>query len=759
MAGEDREELADLRARLSELQQSVAALGERVRSLESGATPAPAESPPAARAPRAAVPAPPHRRPPARSGPRPGEAAVQRLRDFLSEGNPLNKLGALSMIIGAGIVFKYAVDNDWIGPTGRVVLGLVTGSALLVAGELYARRDWQRFAAGLVSAGNGVLFIAVWFGQQQYEVIPPAVAFALYVAATAFVVAQSLRYDSMALAIWGLLGGYLTPALASTGSGNYALLSTYLLVLNAGVFAIAYWRSWQPLKWMAFAITVAYTSAWVYAFEAHPGATRWLELHWLLPFLAAFFVSFAAIPTWRSLLRREPIDAFGQLLTVANGIVHFLFAVVALHDEHRAWLGLAASLIAGLYAVVASRLTRAPTLDAPGLRVFAGTASGFLLLATPYLASGHWITLVWCAETLAIAWACTRPRFEFLRLHVVGMLAIILIRLVAFDEIFSRGWTGDTSSYVPFAELRSWPPFAATATFAGVAWLLGRVRGAPTRLPVQWLIGIGALVLVAAVDGETSRLARHAFVPLGSSDLQDLVRAGLLIALVGTFWLAVRSRLAAGAFPWLASLVLAVALLAFSFEALLWSRSYGHQTHILSEGAVLPWLHFGVLLMLPLPLMLVWLARGAPESALGISRERLQALLLGIALVLAMLLLRRETFAITHTPPLMDLFSNGARQASYRSILSVSYALLALGVYVVAIRRRLRMGLYAAYALYVVTALKVYLFDLESQNQLYRASSLIIFAVILFASSYYANRQANRHAKRLDPGAGGGQHA
>ena len=88
-----------------------------------------------------------------------------------------------------------------------------------------------------------------------------------------------------------------------------------------------------------------------------------------------------------------------------------------------------------------------------------------------------------------------------------------------------------------------------------------------------------------------------------------------------------------------------------------------------------------------------------------------------------------------------------ARRAAYRTILSLSCALLAFGVYTAAIRTRQRALLHAAYGLYLFTALKVYLFDLEAQNQLYRAFSLLVFAAILFVSSYFANRQhRSQHA-------------
>lgn len=756
MTEDEGRELAELRSKLEAIERSVAALDTRLQAVEGSKAVEGAGA--REKAGAAASAAPPHTRParrtPGRTGaplrPNAVDVALQRVRRLASEGNPLNKLGALSLIVGAGIVFKYAVDSGWIGPTGRVVLGLAVGAALLAAGEVYARRSWHRFASGLVAAGGGVVFVAVWFGQQQYGVVPAGVAFLLYVTVTAFVVAQSLRYDSRALAVGGLLGGYLAPALASTGSGNWVLLSSYLLVLNAGVFAIASRRSWRPLEWQAFAFTVAYTAAWVFAFRAHPGETRWLELHWLLPFLAAFFLSFAAIPTWRSLRRREPIGVFARVLTVANGVVHFGFAVALLRDAHRAWLGLVAAAVAALYALVSARIARESSGDLRALRVFAGTAAGFLLLATPYLASGPWITLVWCAETALLAWGCTRSRFGFLRLHVVAMLAIVAIRLIGYDGLLESPATAGTGRYLPFLELRSWPPFAATLTFAWVARMLGRApTGQRPLVPGAWLWAAAGVLLVAAVDAETGRIARFGLAPLASSALQDLIRAGLLVVVVCGLWLAVRSALPPR-IAWAASAAMAAALAVWTLAALVWLGGYGSALHILGDGHGLWWLHLGVLSMTPLLLLVAWLARELPEWQAGPSRQHLQSVLYGVALVLAMLLLRREAFALTHAPPFADWIPDAARRAGYRSILSVSYALLAFGVYVRAVRRGHRVGLHAAYALYGFTALKVYLFDLESQNQLYRASSLIIFAAVLFVSSHYASRYANRPA--VEPG-------
>ncbi|UCE87554.1 MAG: DUF2339 domain-containing protein, partial [Deltaproteobacteria bacterium] len=687
------------------------------------------------------APAPPLRRPREFRRP-PGWGALERWgRAFLTEGNPLNKLGAVSLIVGAIIVFKYAVDNQWIGPTGRVAIGFVAGGSLFAVGEAYARRGWHRFASGLVGAGNGVLFASVYFGQQQYELLPAGIAFLLYVLVTAAVVAQSLRYDALGLATWGLLGGYLTPVLASTGSGNYVFLANYLLILNSGVFAIAYRRNWQPLKWMAFALTVPYLAGWVYAYRTvpDPRRTQWLELRWLLPYLGAFFVYFAAIPTWRSLLRRERVDVFGQVLTVANGIAHFGLAYLVLHEEHRAWLGVVAVVAAALYLVISSRMASQPIVDTAGLRAFIASAAGFVLLATPFLVSGPAITLVWCAETVFLAWVCTRPRFAFLELHVLAMLGVICVRLVGYDDLLEPAWVDPQQRYIPLAQLDSLPPLAAALAFGFAARFLARVPR--LHLPLPWVLGVGLFVLVTAVQGESFRLSRFLFAPHATAALQRLVEAGLLISLMCALWFGLVMRVVAAGIPWVATLAFTALLLLFSFEAVVWPGSYPHMREILGLGYGLFWLHAGVILMAPLVFLLAQLYRQAPERALGWTRERWQFVCLAAAVVVSMLLLRREVFAITHAPPVADLFAAGAKLAAYRMLLSLAYALLAFGLYLNAVRTGSRLRLYAAYALYAVTAFKVYVFDLEAQHPLYRAFSLLAFAAILFVSSYFANRQ------------------
>jgi len=341
---------------------------------------------------------------------------------------------------------------------------------------------------------------------------------------------------------------------------------------------------------------------------------------------------------------------------------------------------------------------------------------------------------------VVLAWGCTQPRFAFLRLHVIAMLGVIGVRLLEWDGLLYPQWNLGTGAYLPFAQLRSWPPFAAAVTFALVGRLAGRIP--QVRFPTGAVMALGLFVAVAAVDGEAHRMARLTLAPLASPAIHDLIESGILVAVMGALWWVAFVRFAASnAGVWTAGFTLAVLLGWWSFEALIWPGGYGSMLRCLGAGFGLWWLHVGTVMLVPFLLLLVWLGREIPNDAFGLRRDRLQALLYLAALGVAMLLLRREVFAITHAPPLMDFFPDEARRAAYRTILSLAYALLAFGVYFDAVRRGLRERLRVAYALYAFTAFKVYFFDLESQNQLYRAFSLLVFAAITFVSSWFANRQ------------------
>jgi uncharacterized membrane protein len=174
----------------------------------------------------------------------------------------INRIGVITLIIGVAFFFKYAVDNQWIGETGRVVLGLLAGFAALAAGDILWRRGQKIFAQGICGLGVSILYLSFYATFGLYHLLPQATAFALMAMVTLMAGALALRYDAMAIAALGMLGGYATPILLSTGQDAPWTFFSYLLLIDVGAVALAHPRRWRPLDLMAFVATVILYMAW-----------------------------------------------------------------------------------------------------------------------------------------------------------------------------------------------------------------------------------------------------------------------------------------------------------------------------------------------------------------------------------------------------------------------------------------------------------------------------------------------------------------
>lgn len=159
----------------------------------------------------------------------------------------INRIGAITLAIGIIFFFKYAVDNQWIGAVGRVVLGLVAAFVLIGAGEWLHNREQRVFAQGVAGCGLATLYISLYAAFAYYQLIPRAAAFIALLAGCAFALALSLRYGSSGIAFFGLLGGFLAPVLLHNNTEHMWLDFACLLLLDIASVTIATRQSWPPL--------------------------------------------------------------------------------------------------------------------------------------------------------------------------------------------------------------------------------------------------------------------------------------------------------------------------------------------------------------------------------------------------------------------------------------------------------------------------------------------------------------------------------
>jgi len=171
-------------------------------------------------------------------------------------------IGGLALFLAVAFFVKYSFDHDLIPPALRVAIGFAIGGGLVVGGlkiPKYAITAQTLIAAGIVS------LYAVTFSCRSiyhFEFFGPVPTFLLMSLITAAAFILAVRLEAQVIAILGMLGGFLTPLLLSTGVDNPAALFGYIAVLDIGLVAVALHRRWFYLVPLGATGTVLLMVGW-----------------------------------------------------------------------------------------------------------------------------------------------------------------------------------------------------------------------------------------------------------------------------------------------------------------------------------------------------------------------------------------------------------------------------------------------------------------------------------------------------------------
>ena len=262
-------------------------------------------------------------------------------------------LGGFILLVAGFLAFKLAIDRGWLGPEVRFAGGLGFGLMCMIAAELLWSKDYRLPAAGLGGAGVGILYAALYAGHAWYDLLGVTPTFALMALVTAVGVGWAVKRNSQFVAVLGMLGGYLTPVLLSTGENKALALFTYIGLLLMGLLTAAVRRGWWTLILLAGPATAAVLLGWglkflgadqaptAFAASLVLGSLLWIVAWWAksprpVAWAAAggaVLVHLAALPYLLPLELSEGLDpaAVSALLTTGHPwmAVGFLLVVAA----------------------------------------------------------------------------------------------------------------------------------------------------------------------------------------------------------------------------------------------------------------------------------------------------------------------------------------------------------------------------------------------------------------------------------------------
>lgn len=438
------------------------------------------------------------------------ERAIAFAIAWLKRGNPLARIGIVVLFFGAVFLAKYAADHSMFPIELRFMAIAAGGLALLIVGWRL-RQTRRAYAEVLQGGGIAGLYLTVFAAASMYHLLPLTLAFALMIGIALAAAILAVAQNALSLAVIGTAGGFLAPILVSSGSGNHVALFSYYAILNLGIFAVAWFRTWRVLNVLGFVFTFTITGLWR-ASGYTPDELLSADL-----FLILFFLMYVGVSILNCI--RQPPNLKGYVsgsLVFGLPIVAFTLhaTLVARIEYAMAWSALATG---AFYLLVAVALLRSGR-DSFRLLVEAFAALGiiFASLAIPLAFDTRTTAAMWAVEGAGLLWLGVRQQRKLARafgalLQVAGGVGYLLGLRTNYDAmpVLNSAYLGSAmlalsgvfTAYVLFRnrEREAIYERGASTAFAlwGVAWWVFGGTREITRLTSDWALG-GALIYVAA---------------------------------------------------------------------------------------------------------------------------------------------------------------------------------------------------------------------------------------------------------------------
>jgi uncharacterized membrane protein len=346
----------------------------------------------------------------------------------------LNWVGIVMTLIGVGFFLKYAYDNAWIGPQGRLAIGALLGIVALGLGERFRRRDWSVLFQVLTGGGIAAFYLCVFFSFQVYHLADQTLSLVLAILVTALAVVMAVAHDAVSIGILAAVGGFLSPVLLSTGTNHPYALFTYIAILDLVAIGAAYFRRWRALDLLCFLGTAVIYQGWCAKFYGPDQMTP------ALVYISIFYLMFLLIPTLHGLARRLPETREGLALIVLNAVISFLSYYNVLFREYRYVLGFVvlgqALLVLALFRVWLKRVGRDTNTSASLLTI----ALALVTIAIPIQLELYGIPIAWSTEGALLVFLGIRFRQVICKVGGVGALLLaaggLASRLPLHREVF-----------------------------------------------------------------------------------------------------------------------------------------------------------------------------------------------------------------------------------------------------------------------------------------------------------------------------------
>lgn len=170
----------------------------------------------------------------------------------------LGSLGVVFLVIASFLLYRYAVDHEWITPLVRVLTGVAVGGGMLVAARQFTQRgsesddDALGLREILLGGGLAVWYLSSYAAAVFYQLISVPTARVLFLFLSVVSGWLALKERRILFAIIALGVGFAAPSLLPSPSQSLIGLALYLAPLGALGLVLYLMRGWELILWITF---------------------------------------------------------------------------------------------------------------------------------------------------------------------------------------------------------------------------------------------------------------------------------------------------------------------------------------------------------------------------------------------------------------------------------------------------------------------------------------------------------------------------
>lgn len=339
----------------------------------------------------------------------------------------LMKLGAFLLLLALGWFITYAFVNNWIGPMGRITLGILFGTVIMIMGNFVVVK---RRSAGqiFVVLGGVMVLLTIFAARMTYDYFTPLTALAMMSVVVIGMATVAVVHNTKSVAILALLGGVIVPLLVKFPQPDFLVLLSYIFVLNLGTVLVVVLRGWREMIALSLIVTGLYNLVAFSGLEKSDG-TYMVWIFMALYFSLFFISNIVAIIKTR-------IVKYSDLFTSAvNGLL-LLYWIYEFVPNESASLVLSALVL--LLVGISYVLVRIDGLKSI-LYINSALAILFLGAATAFELKGEALTIAFAIEALIIV-ALSMYTLKDSRLAQVSSVIQFIPIIMTLPNIFNGNW-------------------------------------------------------------------------------------------------------------------------------------------------------------------------------------------------------------------------------------------------------------------------------------------------------------------------------